>query len=209
MTDPSSPQSKSAQRRRGRFWLNFGEVVAVLAVLIAGLNYWEAHREHSAAVKAATSQAKAQAAFVLTGAVDAAGRRLVLQPLKATQAIQWQRYRFPGAVLDKEMEIASARPQIDADWLADGLARVLDAAGVKGNGEALLPVAITTAYVEDGETRTDRSLYQVGYAYRSRFLIGRQITLQGLSLVQRGVTGNPRALVEQRWKTARGGIDKP
>ena len=197
MSSPPDPQP--AAKRSRRFWLTVGEVVGVLAVLIAGLNYWDSHREHAQAAKQADAEAKAQAALVITGQADAGGRRIVLRALKSDQAIQSQRYIFPAKVLDHAMEVSAAAPQIDAGWIAAGLARALDDANAKGDGEAQLPVGILTTYVEDGETRTDRSLYKVGYAWRSRFLLGRQITLQGISLSQRGVGGDLQALVNQRW----------
>lgn len=179
--------------------MNVGEAAAVLAVVIAALSYWDAHREHALAARQADAQARAHGVFVIKGAADPGGRRIELESLKPTQAIQSQRYVFPTAVLGHAMEVAAARPQIDVDWIAAGLGRALDEAHVKGDGEARLPVGIVTTYVEDGETRTDRSTYQIGYAYRSRFLLGRRITLQGISLVQRGNRGDLQDFVNRRW----------
>ena len=73
----------------------------------------------------------------------------------------------------------------------------------KASGEGALPVVIVTTYVEDGEMRTDRSLYRIGYAWQSRFLLGRKLTLEGLSLIQRGIAGDPRTLVDRRWAADR------
>ncbi|MBA3810593.1 MAG: hypothetical protein H0X27_02905 [Caulobacteraceae bacterium] len=200
-----SPPSPSPAPRRGRFWLNIGEAAAVLAVVIAGLSYWDAHREHALSEKQIDAQARARTAFVIKGAAEAGGRKIVLEAVTPTQVIQSQRYVFPTVVLDHAMEVTAARPQIDVDWIAAGLAHALDAAHAKGDGEATAPVGIVTTYVEDGETRVDRSLYQIGYAYRSRFLMGRQVALQGISLVQRGVSGDPRSAVDRRWAaTTRG-----
>lgn len=196
MTSPPSPPPAP---RRGRFWLNVGEAAAVLAVIIAGLSYWDAHREHALTEKQIDAQARARAAFVIKGAADAGGRKIVLEAVAPTQVIQSQRYVFPSAILDHAMEVTAARPQIDAGWISAGLDRALDAANAKGDGEATLPVGVVTTYVEDGETRADRSLYQIGFRYRSRFLMGRQIALQGISLVRRGIAGDPRAAVDRRW----------
>jgi hypothetical protein len=198
----SGPDPAPVTRRRGRFWLNVGEVVGVLAVIIAALSYWDSHHDRSLAAKHADAQAKAQATLVVTGETDGGGRRIVLRALKAEQAIQSQRYVFPTAVLDHAMEVTAAAPQIDVNWIATGLRRDLDTRRAAGAGEARLPVGIETTYVEDGETRTDRSLYRVGYAWRGRLLLGRQIILQGISLSQRGVGGDLQALVNQRWAAA-------
>lgn len=192
-----------AERGRGRFWISVGEGAAVLAVIIAALSFWDSHRQHAEEAKSAAQQAKAQSAFVLRANAVDDGRRLTLESIEPRQVIQSQRYFFPAQVLDHAMEVSAARPQIDQGWIASGLDHVLD--GAKGNGEARLPVAIVTAYVEDGETRQDRSLYAIGYAYRSHFLAGRQIILQGLALRRRGFAGDPQAAVERQWKSQAAG----
>ncbi len=193
-----SPGTTDARRRR--FWLTVSEVVGVLALAIAGLNFWETRREHVAADRHAAVQAQAQATFVMTGVADGDGRRIVLSPITAAQAIQSQRYIFPSSVLDHPMEVSAARPQVDEAWIDQGLRQALDAVHAKGAGEAELPVGVVTTYVEDGDTRTDRSLYQVGFAYRTRFLVGTKITLQGLSLARRGVGKIVQADVDRLWK---------
>lgn len=188
------------ERRRGALsWLTIGEAAAVLAVAIAGLNYWDTHREHATAEGEVQAQAQAQAAFVMVGSADPKGRQIVLHPLRPDQAIQSQHYLFPAAVRDQAVDIVAARPRIEADWVAPGLDRALDRAHAKGAGEGRLPVAVVTTYVEGGESLTDRSEYAIGYAWRSRFLLGRQISLQGISLIRRGVKGDPQAAVDRRW----------
>jgi hypothetical protein len=182
-----------------RLWINLGEGAAVLAVLISGLSYWDAHREHAVVERQALSQAQAQAAFVLTGTTENGGRQLALAPLKSTQAIQSQRYVFPAAVKADPVDVSAAQPRVEIDWIGSGLGRMLDDTHAGPGGESALPVAITTTYVEDGEMRTDRSLYRIGYAWQSRFLLGRHISLEGLSLIQRGITGDPKAVVDRQW----------
>ncbi|MHB8284334.1 MAG: hypothetical protein ACYDD1_06630 [Caulobacteraceae bacterium] len=194
--------SQAEQKRQRRFWLTVSEVVGVLALGIAALNFWESHHEHVAAEHHEAMQAQAEAAFVMTGAADSAGEKIMIDPLKSAQAIQSQRYVFPTAVLDHEMEVSAARPQIDAAWIEAGLRKSLDAAHVKTAGEARLPVGVITTYVEDGDTRTDSSIYLVGYAYRPKFLTGMKISLQGLSLGRRAVKGDLAAEVNRRWTSA-------
>jgi hypothetical protein len=190
------------ERKRGRFWLTIGEGAAVLAVIIAALSYWDTHRQHAAEAHRAAVESQAQSAFVLRADVEAGGRRLTLGSVEARQIIASQRYYFPGQILGHAMEVTAARPQIDQAWVAPGLARMLDGAHVKGDGEARLPVMIATSYVEDGEARQDRSLYLIGYAWRAHFLGGRQIILQGLALQRRHLSGDPQAVVEAQWKAA-------
>jgi hypothetical protein len=189
--------SEAGQRRR--FWINIGEAAAVLAVVISALSYWDTHRERAVVDRQASTQAQAAAAFVLTGSVKDGGRRLELAPIKSTQAIQSQQYIFPRAVRPDAVTLSAVGPRIESEWITAGLERALRAARAKPNGEGVLPVVIVTTYVEDGDMRVDRSLYRVGYAWQSRFLLARRIDLEGLSLIQRGIVGDPKPLVDRRW----------
>lgn len=207
----SAPEPQPAARpRRQGFWLTVGEVVGVLALVIAGLNYWESHQQHLEDVRRAQAQAAAQSrvatAFVDVGEADKQGRFVSLRPLRTSQAIQSQRYRFPNEVLDHQMEITAERPMIVADWIATGLKHALDAAHAPAVGEARIPVVIDTTYVEDGDTRRDVSLYQLGFAWKHGFLAGRQIRLTGIALVRRQIAGDPAPLLQSRWSAAKSAL---
>jgi hypothetical protein len=128
----------------------------------------------------------------------------MLEPLRSDQAIQGQRYYFPTPVLSRAREIQAGRPQIDLAWFDDGLKHALKAARKAGHslpkGEAELPVAIVTTYVEDGEMRTDRSLYRLGYNAKGGLLGAVKLHLLGVSLVRRGVGEDVQAAVDAAWK---------
>jgi hypothetical protein len=195
-------ETPAKEARRGRFWLNVGEIAAVLAVAIAGLNYWDSHREHTQAQKAADAEQKAHTALVLKGSADANGQSIALDTLDSNQAIQSQRFVFPTAVLGEAKDVDAAKPRIDLNWISDGLCHALDREHAKGSGDGRLPVGVVTTYVEDGETRTDQSIYEVGYAYHGRFLLGRRLTLRGLSLSRRSVGDDLQAAVNRQWASA-------
>jgi hypothetical protein len=57
--------------------------------------------------------------------------------------------------------------------------------------------------VEDGDTHSDRSLYQVGFAWKRGFLGGWQLRLRGIALSRRGLTGDPVAALKNSWAAAR------
>ena len=204
MTD-SDPAPLARPRRQG-FWLTVGEVVGVLALVIAGLNFWESRQQHLDDVRRVQAQTQAASAFVAVGEADRQGRFVSLRALKASQAIQTQRYRFPGEVLDHPVEITAERPRIEADWIAGGLKRVLDEGHASGAGEARVPVVMQTVFVEDGDTRTDVSLYQLGVAWKRGFLGARQIRLTGLALAKRGLAGDPAALLQSRWSATKAAL---
>jgi hypothetical protein len=196
-----------AKKRRFRLWITLSELVGVLALVIAGLNFWENHHERVVDTRrqaAADRVAReVRSAVVLQAGMEGDGARLILQTVNPAQAVQGQRYLFPHAVLGHAMEVDAARPQIDLAWIEDGLrgevarGRKAGTAGADGEGE--LPIGVFTTYVEDGETRTDQSLYRLGYSWRSRLLGGPRIALQGLSLVARRVPGDLRRAVETAW----------
>ncbi len=201
MTDTSA-----ARKRRFRLWLTISELVGVLALVIAGLNFWDSHRERVQDARreaAADHAASARYALVVSSQMEADGARLSLQSVDPAQAIQSERYLFPRAVLDHAMEVSAAKPQIDLDWIASGLRADVARArksGAGADGEATVPVGVLATYVQDGEMRTDQSIYRLGYAWRSRLLGGPRLALQGLSLVRRGVRGDLRAAVEAVWR---------
>ena len=201
-----SDRAPAARPRRQGFWLTMGEVVGALALVIAGLNYWESHQQHQEDVRRAQAQTRAETAFVMVGEADRDGRFVTLRPLKSSQAIQSQRYRFPGEVLDHPVEITAERPRLAADWIAGGVKRALDEAHARGGGEARVPVVIETTFVEDGDSRTDVSLYQLGFAWKHAFLGGRQIRLTGLALARRSLPGDPAPVLQSRWAAAKAAL---
>lgn len=193
-------------RRKGRLWLTIGEVAAVIAVIIAGLNYWDSHREHQAQAQRDAVQARQSnlaATLALAGEVQAGGRRLALKSVDPSQVIESQHYVFPHELIDHAIEVTAATPGLDAAWLAPGLNHELDAAHAAGEGHGRAPVAIVTSYLAGGEMRQDHTLYVVGYAWRRPFLHGREITLEGVSLRGRLAAGDPQAAVEKAWASAR------
>jgi hypothetical protein len=201
---PAEPQSK-AQRR---FWLTVGEVIAVLGLGLAGLNYWESHRDREQALRqeAATAQAQSRSVFLMRGEADKKGERVLLEQTNPAQVVQTQRYLFPTAVLDHAKEIGAGRLQIDLVWFDDGLKAALKAAHKAGaplpKGEARLPVGVVTTYIENGQTHTDQSLYRVGYLTESGLLPGAvKLKLLGAAPIRRDVPGDMQAVVDAAWKT--------
>ena len=187
------------QPRRQGFWLTVGEVVAALALLVAGLNFWESHQQRLDTARRAATETSAQTAFVAQGQVSKDGRQILLSPLRPAQAISVERYVFPRAVLDGPKDVSAAQPRIEADWLAPGLRRILKAGRAKGPGHGHLPVVIETTYVQDGDPHHDASIYEIGYDWRPRLFQGDRIRLEGLALSRRGVSGDEQKLVDAAW----------
>jgi hypothetical protein len=194
-------------------WLTLAEVVGLVAVTIAGLGYWDSHRERtveerlrSAAERERKAEQQAQAhagalkqTFLMTAATQGSGDWLRLTSVHPEQVIQTQSLTFPTDVRADEVE-TTGNPRIEAGWFEPGLARALKARGRGGKDvRDRVPVGIVTVYVEDGQTKTDRALYLLGYSLHPRMLRADRVELEGLSLARRGVGEDVRSAVDALW----------
>jgi hypothetical protein len=182
-----TPQERAEAARVRRRWLTLGEVVAIAAVLISALTFWNSWRErqNSEAERAAESvQSQRKASMLLLNATpDKNGRRLSLTPRADSQAIQNQVVYFP-AMLKVDPAQTSGDARIERDWFGDALVDARDDAKIKdGVGDSRLPVLIETRYLTDGDPHVDRTIYEVGYATEHGLFGGTSILLRGLSRV--------------------------
>jgi hypothetical protein len=190
----------SEENKRGRLWIGVGEAAAVIAVIIAGLNYWDSHREHADQARREAAQAQQAGlaeALVLTASPQDGGRRLAIKTADPSQVIQSQHYLFPTVVLDHPLDVTAAAPAVDVGWIAAGLSKALDARHAKGEGRGRLPIGVVTSYLANGQQREDRAIYLVGYAWKGRLFGGRAITLQGIAYVRRAA--DLQAAVDRAW----------
>jgi hypothetical protein len=194
-------------------WLTLAEVVGLVAVVIAGLGYWDSHRERSFEEReraTAERERKAEAqreaqkgalkqSFLLKAEPQGSGDWLRLSAVHPEQVIQTQSLTFPSEVRADAAQ-TTGNPRLEGGWIEGGLAKAEKARG-RGGKEITgrLPVGIVTVYIEDGEPKTDRALYVVGYSVHPRTLRSDRIELEGLSLVRRGVGEDMQAAVEKLW----------
>jgi hypothetical protein len=204
-------QEPSKKKRLPVRWLTLAEIVGLGALVVAGLGYWDSHRERiqqdrdrAAAEREQTaaanlrSRAEVQAAqqeavrhsLLLTG--TPAGDELRLKPARPDQVIQTQTLWFPTEVRADSVS-TTGNPRIEARWIEGRLRKAAR------KDDHRVPVAIETSYIEDGETRTDRSVYLVGFSLHARVLGGPRVEFEGLSLARRGVTGDLQAAANGYW----------
>lgn len=199
-----NPKLGGPKPRRGQgFWLTAGEVVGVLALIVAGLNYWDNHQQRVDELKRERAQSAAAVAFVAAGEVTDGGRQVILRPLAGTQAIQSERYEFPKDLAGQPIEITAERPHLEASWIAAGVKHAIVGVHGKESGSLLVPVLIRTEYVESGEGRSDLSLYNLSVGWKRTFLGGPAVRLKGIALVARGLAGDGRGRLEQSWVASR------
>ncbi|MDO8800407.1 hypothetical protein [Phenylobacterium sp.] len=184
-------------------WLSLAEIVGVVAVVVAVLGYWDSHRERTQearekALAARERQVEQRAdalkqTFLMTGSVESSGERIRLTSLRPEQVIQTQTIWFPQAIRGDKVE-TTGNPRLEAGWIDEGLRK---AAAKTRSGRA--PVGVLTVFFEDGQTKTDRAVYWVGYSLHSRTLRGDRLELEGLSLARRGVAGDLQAAADTLW----------
>lgn len=196
----TAPVETSAARSRRR-WVTLGEIVAVLALLISAASFWDAHQDHVRTRQTTTPIAPlasvANAPLLLSATVSDDRQQLTLHPAHSEQVIETQMLHFPAAFRAAPVE-TTGNPRVEAGWFDDGLRRAVKAAKA-GDRAHRLAVGIETSYVVDGATRTDRAIYDIGYALRPRFLRGSAVELEGVSLARARVGGDLQAQVEARW----------
>ena len=208
MTQEPEPSRKKRLPLR---WLTLAEIVGISALAIAGLGYWDSHRERlqqdqeraaaerqSRAAEAEQRKARAEQAqqdalrhaLLLTGAP--AGGELRLQPSRPDQVIQTQTLWFP-TVVKPDSVATTGNPRIEARWIEDRLRRAARP------DDHRLPVAIETSFIEDGQRRTDRALYLVGFSLHGRLVGGPKVEFEGISLAQRNLGGDLQAAANSYW----------
>ncbi|HLZ75743.1 hypothetical protein [Phenylobacterium sp.] len=199
-------ETPSERKRRLRF-LTVAEIVGLAALVIAALGYWDSHRERALtererAAEAQEKKAEARAGalkltFLLTGAPEGEGERLKLSSVHPEQVIQTQTLTFPSEIRGDPVQ-TTGNPRIEAGWIEGGVTKADHARGGKLR-PGPLPVAIVTSFIEDGQTKSDTALYQLGYRAHPRVLRSDKVELEGLSLIRHGVGANTQAAVDAAW----------
>ena len=199
--------SEKPRKRLPIRWLSLAELVGLLALVIAGLGYWDTHHERTLTEKeraAAEQEKKAEAkagalkpAFLMTGSPEGGGDRLRLASVHPEQVVQTQSLIFPSEVRGDTVE-TTGNPRLEAGWFEGGLSKAEHTRGAK-KPHGRLPVGVVTVFIEDGQTKTDRAIYLVGYSAHPRVLRADKVEMEGLSLLQRRVGENLQAAIDGVW----------
>jgi len=197
--------NEPARKRLPLRWLTLAEFVGIVAVAIAGLGYWDNHRERAQTERERVAEAqekKAEAragalklAFLMTATPEADGQRLRLASVHPEQVIQTQAVSFPTAIRGDAVQ-TTGNPRIEAGWFDGGLAKAEHRARRR---QGRLPVGVVTVFIEDGQPKTDRAIYLIGYSLHPRVLRADRVEMEGLSLVRRGVGEDIQGAVDALW----------
>lgn len=203
MSDQTPRQQAAEAAAIRRRWITLGEVLAVVAVLISALTLWNSYQERrTSEVERARSETKAESAartLLLKGTPSRDGDRLELAALREDQTIQAQTITFPSPLGITPVE-TTGDARIEASWFRAPLVAARKAARrpAETRGDEKLPVLLTTRFLADGVVRTDRAIYEIGYATETGFLQGTAVRLRGLSLQVR-VGSSGEKLLDGLW----------
>ena len=204
MSDRQTPAQAAEAAAIRRRWITLGEVLAVVAVAISGLTLWNSYSERTRAEaerQAEKEEAASRAATLVLRAERAEdGARLVLAPADPATVIQSQTFAFPSALGIDAVETV-VEPRIEAEWIEDAVKKAARDAKEETSGDRLLPVAITTRFTSGGEMRSYTAIYDVGYGIEEGgFLEGSDVTLRGLSQVERVRANDAAIRLDALWK---------
>ena len=168
MTDPS-PAEKARTRRR---WIGFGEVVAVLAVVISALGLWKSWQSED---KPTTVVEQRQPiALALRAKASEDGRVLEIAPVEQGHALQSLTLRLtPEATIP-----VGSDGELSAGDVEDALGKAAE----QGDGRHQVAVQVQADYVEAGVTRKSGGNYVLTYRWEGGGLLGgRSLRLVSLS----------------------------
>lgn len=205
MSGERSPAERQEAARIRRRWINIGELLAVIGVIISGLALWNswAERSDNARERAAQAAERKAVSHTLLLKASGGGERLTLAPRDADQLLQGQTILFPSTLGMGAIETTDGR--VEADWVKRAVKKAHEDDDNKPAGDARLPVAILTRFTSDGgETLTDTALYDIGYKESGGGLLGgTDVALRGLSLIQRVKAPDAQKRLDALWAARR------
>lgn len=167
----SKPQTESQKRARRR-WINFGEFIALAALILSGLGLWNSWQDGKTGPTEVIEQPRA-IALVLRGKVEDDGRRLVISPVEDSHALESLMLTFPGG---KTIELGSDG-ELDAGAVESALPKSTER---KGNGR--VTAKIDARYIEAGSERRSAHQYLIRYRWEGGGLFGgKSLRLTGLA----------------------------
>lgn len=161
------PQSTQSNRRR---WINLGEGVAVVGLIISGLALWNSWSKNDR--PAVVVEHARPIPLALRGKIEDDGKRLAIAPVEPGHALESLTLTVPG------------KPPIDLggdpSLTADSIQRFLPDG--KKDGTGALSATLDARYIEAGTERRSTARYRLTYRWVGGGLLGgRSLRLTGLT----------------------------
>ena len=164
--------SESAARRR---WITFGEIVAVLALIVSAAGVWIAWKSSNQDKPTRVVEQRPAVPLALRGTADGDGRTLTIMPADPSHALEGLTLAIKGA---SPIEVGSDGRLSASDVEAALKGRDKEAKDVTYS----VPVRIDARYVEMGKDRKGGGNYVLRYKWEGGGLFGgRSLHLTGLS----------------------------
>jgi hypothetical protein len=179
--------------------IRFSDVVAVVAILIAGMSYFES-RESNSFVR---QRMEADRILVLRASLDG-DDSISLTPVQQDHVVQATIFIFPNEIRRSPVELHAEAAVLNIQWIESGLGRSAEHARERGSVAVIrgeLPVGVTTAYLVDGISRVDCSIYKMSYLATAPDVGPVTVKLQGMAISTRGVDCDQlKSAVERLWE---------
>jgi hypothetical protein len=164
--------SESATRRR---WITFGEIIAVLALIVSAAGVWIAWKSSNQDKPTHVVEQRSAVPLALRGVADGDGRTLTIMPADPAHALEGLTVAIKGA---SPIEVGSDGRLSASDVEAALKGREKEAKDVAHS----VPVRIDAHYVEMGKDRRGGGNYVLRYKWEGGGLFGgRSLHLIALS----------------------------
>ncbi len=192
-TDAVAKAEAAATRRR---WINLGEFVAVVGLIIAGvslyLNYADRKADLVDKQSEKTAEAKDKARYVIDAHVNTANDVMIMND--GRHQIGDVIVTFPS-VLGIPTQTSSTGT-IPASWYERALRKATD--GESGAGTGKLPVLLTVNYFDDDTPMKTSGVFDIVWRMgKATPLFGRELHIVA---VKRHESGGSQARIDQLWK---------
>jgi hypothetical protein len=162
-----------SDRQARRRWVNLGELIALLALIVSALGLWITWKSNGEDKPTRVVEQRQAIPLTLRAAADREGRELTIAPVEPGHALESLTLSIKGA---SPIEVGS-----DGRLAASDVETALKARA-EAKGPHTVPVRIAARYVEAGTDRRGGGNYVLRYRWEGGGLFGgRSIRLTGLS----------------------------
>jgi hypothetical protein len=164
-------ESESEKRRRR--WINFGELIALCALIVSALGVWINWKDKSDDKPATVVEERQPIPLTLRGKVEDDGKTMQISPVESSHALETLTITVKGAA---PIAVGS-----DGNLDASSLDAILKGRS-DSKGTQSIPVRIDSTYVEMGKDKKASGTYRLVYRWEGGGLFGgRSLRLVGLS----------------------------
>jgi len=162
-----------SERQARRRWVNLGEMIALLALIVSALGLWITWKNSGEDKPTRIVEQRQAIPLTLRAAADSDGRQLMITPVEPGHALESLTLTIKGA---SPIEVGS-----DGRLAASDVESALKAR-TEAKGPHSVPVRIAARYVEAGTDRHGGGNYVLRYRWEGGGLFGgRSIRLTGLN----------------------------